>query len=759
MSLSRDARKSLLEIQALFEAKAEDYPNLSHVLIEIPYPAAQSRCSPPNAGDQIGVLKADAFTRGQFIAAGNLDRADTEEVLAHIARQKGLPDDEAAAVIQTGIEAGIESAESYINSPFGKASQEAETALHSVFGKSNRLIQYLKRPPNTIQIFIDDDFQRGREAFEALRSLAETSVEILAAHKLFEPSAPPPSDSEPLWFEANKNHYAAQWMLFIHENVRKRPHALPRSIPASFLENYRLTQGGVASTLMPGVFKASSLVIERILSEMAEHECQAPVREGVERAPDRSPTISQLVEVHGALWVFLLQSRYPDEDDFRRRFIHLADALGKVRPLIEHMEGWPTKIRRALLATVKAFDATAVLWGWERLAAPEPERSRFLSEQRAWVLENVGRPMYQAAVSWQAGCPPMKCPPEVDDIADEGRLLKFKPTMSPEQGKDRYPAARAIWNRAPRLGSGHPKIGDAEQSELEDAWQTLHGHLQGVAPRETAFPPWREQPALQPQAAARPVEASVARDNQSPGFARVLIVVVTDIEFQAVMRAAREAGMRKDRLRYEGDHTYFELGLHGGCELTLVRCEMGSGGPAGSLATLFDAITAVKPVAIIMVGMAFGAKSDKQQIGDVMISRQVSAYEPQRVSEDEAGRVSRWNRGDRVHASVRLLDRFRSGAHDWSSAQVHFGLVLSGDKLVDSPSLKKELLGMEPEAIGGEMEVAGLYAAASKRKVDWIMVKGIADWGESKGDKDQAAAAKNAVDLVFHVISKGGLAV
>jgi nucleoside phosphorylase len=46
-----------------------------------------------------------------------------------------------------------------------------------------------------------------------------------------------------------------------------------------------------------------------------------------------------------------------------------------------------------------------------------------------------------------------------------------------------------------------------------------------------------------------------------------------------------------------------------------------------------------------------------------------------------------------------------------------------------------------------------------KRKIDWIVVKGIADWGINKSDEFQREAALNAVRFTFHVISTGGLAV
>ena len=63
-----------------------------------------------------------------------------------------------------------------------------------------------------------------------------------------------------------------------------------------------------------------------------------------------------------------------------------------------------------------------------------------------------------------------------------------------------------------------------------------------------------------------------------------------------------------------------------------------------------------------------------------------------------------------------------------------------------------------PEAIGGEMEGAGVYAAAGK--TDWILVKAICDWadGTKHVDKEarQKAAATNAAELVVEAIGQGG---
>jgi hypothetical protein len=75
--------------------------------------------------------------------------------------------------------------------------------------------------------------------------------------------------------------------------------------------------------------------------------------------------------------------------------------------------------------------------------------------------------------------------------------------------------------------------------------------------------------------------------------------------------------------------------------------------------------------------------------------------------------------------------------------------------------------------IGGEMEGQGLYYATESRvlqiakpplaKPDWIVVKGVCDWGAGKNVngqqkiEDQNLAARNAYEFVFYVIEHGRL--
>jgi nucleoside phosphorylase len=241
----------------------------------------------------------------------------------------------------------------------------------------------------------------------------------------------------------------------------------------------------------------------------------------------------------------------------------------------------------------------------------------------------------------------------------------------------------------------------------------------------------------------------------------VLLITVTDVETNTVLRAAQRLG-REFKRRHIGNHTYFDLGEISGARVFLVRSEMGAVGPGASLPTVRDGIQALHPSAVIMLGIAFGVDPQHQKIGDVLVSKQILLYEPQRVGLGPLGEPIVVPRGARTDASPRLLDRFRSGSVGLQDLKVRFGLMFSGEMLVDHPDIRNQLRRIEPEAIGGEMEGAGLYVAAFEEKVDWIVVKAISDWadGTKATDKDanQGLAAGNATKFVFHVLGQGGFA-
>jgi nucleoside phosphorylase len=230
----------------------------------------------------------------------------------------------------------------------------------------------------------------------------------------------------------------------------------------------------------------------------------------------------------------------------------------------------------------------------------------------------------------------------------------------------------------------------------------------------------------------------------------ILIVVVTKVEALTILKTfSAEPGLARTEI---GKKIYYNLGLHGGVSVFMVQSEMGNATPSGGLLTVHQAIQDLHPQAVILCGIAYGLRPDQQKPGDILIAKQIAYYEPQKV-DIKQGQIPR---GDRTTTSERLLDRFRSADLDWNGAPTHFGLVLSGEKLVNDPAFRDRLIEAEPEAIGGEMEGAGLYIAARNAKTDWILVKAVCDWADGKkDDAAQALAANNAAQFVLHALQLG----
>ncbi len=241
----------------------------------------------------------------------------------------------------------------------------------------------------------------------------------------------------------------------------------------------------------------------------------------------------------------------------------------------------------------------------------------------------------------------------------------------------------------------------------------------------------------------------------------VLLITATDRETDA-LRVALEEVTTGTKSIYGGRQAYTDHGVIAGTRVLRVRSEMGAGTPGGTASTVADAIQEVAPRAIIMVGIAFGAKGEKKQsLGTVLVSKRLQDYELQRIGTDVDGSLRMIPRGDRVSASTRLVNFLRHAQETWKEKPVEFGLVLSGDKLIDNIDYLATLKAQFPEAIGGEMEGRGLYVEA-KERAEWIVVKAICDWAdgnkrEGKARK-QEEAAEAAASFVLHAICLKGFA-
>ena len=229
-------------------------------------------------------------------------------------------------------------------------------------------------------------------------------------------------------------------------------------------------------------------------------------------------------------------------------------------------------------------------------------------------------------------------------------------------------------------------------------------------------------------------------------------------------REAFEAKFIRQEDRYILGKTYY-LGQFGLYPAAYIHVdEQGVTNPA-AMPLVSQLVHDLSPVAVVMVGIAFGVNEQRQKIGDVLVSDKILPYDSQRMLEDktEYKEVPK-------EVGFQLLNAFRE-YREWiyslpNSEQsiVYIGSILTGSKLINNYKYRSQLISdfADYKPIGGEMEAQGIYSMCKVHGVtEWIIVKGICDWGYKKNtpnkEADQIIAANAAVAYCFHVFSRDGV--
>jgi nucleoside phosphorylase len=241
-------------------------------------------------------------------------------------------------------------------------------------------------------------------------------------------------------------------------------------------------------------------------------------------------------------------------------------------------------------------------------------------------------------------------------------------------------------------------------------------------------------------------------------FIDILILTVTDTEREAILDAMQPLPGQAAILEGAISKTTYRFGLFGRYNVAHVESTMGGDGRQGATLTAREAIDELHPKAVLLLGISFGVNRKKQRLGDVIVADWIFPYDLQRVG----ATVTR--RGVPIICGSILSERFRTRRNDWKlycgrrPVKVQQGLMLSGSKLIDNKLFRDNLVSVFPEALGGEMEGAGAYAAAQQTGVEMILVKAICDWADGhKNDRAQPFASYTAVSLAKHVLSKDGV--
>lgn len=210
--------------------------------------------------------------------------------------------------------------------------------------------------------------------------------------------------------------------------------------------------------------------------------------------------------------------------------------------------------------------------------------------------------------------------------------------------------------------------------------------------------------------------------------------------------------------------TYY-LGMFGNYPVAYIHMdEQGATNPAAA-PLVSQLVQKLHPVAVIMVGIAFGTDEKRQKIGDVLISDKILPYDSQKLLEDRTE-----YKETPKEVGFQLLNAFREYREwvyylsDSEKSTVYIGAMLTGSRLINNYKYRNQLIDdfSEQKPIGGEMEGQGIYSMCRIHGVtEWIIIKGICDWGYNKNNpnksKNQIIAANAAVDYCFYVFCREGV--
>lgn len=226
---------------------------------------------------------------------------------------------------------------------------------------------------------------------------------------------------------------------------------------------------------------------------------------------------------------------------------------------------------------------------------------------------------------------------------------------------------------------------------------------------------------------------------------RILLLTATPLEASVFRAQVIVAGYQSLGLTTFSEFTAACYRRKEGLELWHVQSAAGSSGLSGSARISEIAMREIHPKFVFSVGIAFGLDEKSQHAGDVFVAETIFQYERAKI---ENGDIQR--RGDIIPcASTSFASMF---SHIDESFLVIVGPVFSGDKLVNDSTFREQLRKLDPKAVGGEMEGAGIIQACEAQRPRFALIKGLADFGYNKNDKDQNSAAQNAFRVFFEMV-------
>ena len=160
----------------------------------------------------------------------------------------------------------------------------------------------------------------------------------------------------------------------------------------------------------------------------------------------------------------------------------------------------------------------------------------------------------------------------------------------------------------------------------------------------------------------------------------------------------------------------FFLGLMGGVQAAVTRCQPGAGLARGITNVVSASFDVLRPGAVVNLGVAFGANADgKQNLGDILLPSSVILYDANEL-QGESGYEFR---GVKVEVSRAVQDAFDTARLGFKldrpggkRCSFHMGALLSGQTEFANAEKKRALLKHHRDVVGGDREVSLAIAIA-----------------------------------------------
>ena len=200
----------------------------------------------------------------------------------------------------------------------------------------------------------------------------------------------------------------------------------------------------------------------------------------------------------------------------------------------------------------------------------------------------------------------------------------------------------------------------------------------------------------------------------------ILLLTVTNCEFLACYSELK----KPYRCWFDGlGYVYFSDVSESQEELkvALLRCYRNGIGPGGAPVSVKNAVSVLRPKAVISVGTCSGLNPAKSKLGDVVVSAKLATYASKVVTNNQEQSAT----GMRSYVSKRFLDVIKNCADGWQTplknpeaqqVQVYTDAeFLSGPEQVRAEWRRDQLAETSPQAMAIENEGEGeftLYSAS-----------------------------------------------